>query len=205
MSGRRIRGVLFDFDGTLTRPGALDFAAIRREIGCPESMAILEYLETLPAFKRQPSMKILEGKEKDAARASRPNTGAEECLARLKAESIPFGVLTRNSPASVRIAMEGFKGICLDDFAAVISRLDSLPKPHPDGVFQAARRMGVEPAELMVVGDFRFDVLAGKAANAFTVLLSNGGPSVMLQGDPEPDRTVVELTEILRFLGTTAR
>ena len=41
-----IKGVLFDFDGTLTRPGALDFPAIKQELGCPADQAILEYLET---------------------------------------------------------------------------------------------------------------------------------------------------------------
>ena len=29
----RLRAVVFDFDGTLTRPGALDFPAIKREVG----------------------------------------------------------------------------------------------------------------------------------------------------------------------------
>jgi hypothetical protein len=33
--------VLFDFDGTLTHPGALDFAAIKREVGCPADRFVL--------------------------------------------------------------------------------------------------------------------------------------------------------------------
>lgn len=205
MTARRIRGVLFDFDGTLTRPGALDFAAIKREIDCPAGMAILEYLDTLPPSRRVPLLKILEGREEQAAKTSAPNSGAEECLACLKAESIPFGILTRNSPSSIRIALERFQGIRFGDFAAVITRDDSLPKPRPDGVFQAAKRMEIKPSELMVVGDFRFDVLAGKAARSLTVLLSNAGPSVMLQGDPEPDHVVGSLMEVLDILGVSAR
>jgi HAD superfamily hydrolase (TIGR01509 family) len=200
MTSRRIRGVLFDFDGTLTRPGALDFAAIRLEIDCPAGIAILEYLETLSPAERTPLQKILEEKEEEAARASAPNHGAEECLACLKNRGIPFGILTRNSRSSVRIGLERFETVRIEDFAAVITRMDSLPKPHPDGVHQAALRMGMDAAELMVVGDFRFDVIAGKAANACTVLLSNGGESVMLQGDPEPDHTVENLMEILALL-----
>ena len=40
----KIKGVLFDFDGTLTQPGGLNFLAIKREIGCPEGTPILDYM-----------------------------------------------------------------------------------------------------------------------------------------------------------------
>jgi HAD superfamily hydrolase (TIGR01509 family) len=200
----RIRGVLFDLDGTLTGPGAIDFAAIKRELRCPDEAAILEYLDTLPSVEKSGLMKILEQREEEAARASVPNEGAEECLLALKRKGIPFGILTRNSMSSVCLALEKFEGIRPEDFAALITRDDSLPKPHPDGVLQAARRMGITVSELMVVGDFRFDVLAGKAAGAFTVLLRNEGPSVMVRGDPEPDCTILHLRGVLDILGITS-
>jgi phosphoglycolate phosphatase-like HAD superfamily hydrolase len=60
--------------------------------------------------------------------------------------------------------------------------------------------MGLAASELMVVGDFRFDVMAGKAAGACTVLLTNGRPSVMTPGDPAPDYTVACLEEILQLV-----
>jgi phosphoglycolate phosphatase-like HAD superfamily hydrolase len=142
--------------------------------------------------------------EEEAARTAVPNTGAEPCLLSLKKEEIPFGILTRNSLSSVRIALERFERIRLEDFKTVLTRDDFLPKPHPEGVFQAAARMGVEPPELMVVGDYRFDVLAGKAANAVAVLLSNGGEPVMEPGDPEPDHKVDNLLQILEILGITS-
>ena len=41
----RLRAVLFDFDGTLTVPGQLDFAAIKREVGCPPDQLVLEWIE----------------------------------------------------------------------------------------------------------------------------------------------------------------
>ena len=46
-----MKGVLFDFDGTLTQPGAIDFLAIKREIGCPKDTAILEYIDLQPLEK----------------------------------------------------------------------------------------------------------------------------------------------------------
>jgi len=201
----QIRGVLFDFDGTLTQPGALDFASIRREIQCPSGVAILEYIDRLPFSRREACLKILQVMEEEAARTSFPNEGAEECLLSLEKEGIPFGILTRNSLSSVRIALERFERIRIDHFAAVITRDDSLPKPHPDGVFKAAARMGLESRELMVVGDYRFDVLAGKAANAVAVLLNNRGAPVMEPGDPPPDYRVDNLLRILDLLEITAQ
>ena len=197
---RKIRGVLFDFDGTLTYPGAIDFDAIKEELCCPADMPILEYLETVSLTEQAPLVAILEAREEAAAQASLPNTGAEKCLSALKAKGLPLGIITRNSMHSVCAALEKFNRITIQDFAAVITREKSLPKPHPDGVYQAAEHMGISPSELMVVGDFRFDVLAGKAAGALTVLLQNSEKSLMSPGDPQPDYTVRHLEEILGII-----
>ncbi|MBW2610034.1 MAG: HAD family hydrolase [Deltaproteobacteria bacterium] len=197
---RPIKGVLFDFDGTLTYPGALDFNAIRREMGCPEDRPILEYLETQEPVRRSELLKILESKEEKAAERSIPNKGAEKCLAVLLEKGLPLGILTRNSLRSVRVALERFNGIKIEDFSSIITREDSLPKPHPGGIYKAAGQMGILPSELMMVGDFRFDVMAGKAAGAFSVLLTSNGRSVMAPGDPEPDGIVDDLLEILKLI-----
>jgi HAD superfamily hydrolase (TIGR01509 family) len=145
-------------------------------------------------------MKILESKEEKAAEESLPNVGAEECLLALRDKGVLVGVITRNSLPSVRLALARFETVKLHDFSAVITRDDSLPKPHPDGVHNACERIGLAASELMMVGDFRFDVMAGKAAGACTVLLTNGRPSVMAPGDPEPDFTVTCLEEILQLV-----
>jgi HAD superfamily hydrolase (TIGR01509 family) len=192
-----IKGVLFDFDGTLTLPEALDFPAIKKELGCPSDQAILEYLETQTPVQRSSLMKILEEIEDQAAEASRPNRGAEKCLSVLKERGIVLGILTRNGLSSVKKALKKFDGVTIRDFAAVITRDESLPKPHPDGVHEAARQMGLSIREILMVGDFRFDIMAGSAAGARTVLLANREKSVMLPGDPDPDYVVSNLEEIL--------
>ena len=195
-----IKGVLFDFDGTLTLPGALDFPAIKERLGCPPDEPVLEYLETQPATRRVELTKILEEFEEGAAETSRPNNGAEKCLSSLKKKGFLLGILTRNRLSSVERALEKFDGISIRDFAAVVTREVSLPKPNPEGVFKAAREMGLLPEELLVVGDFRFDVMAGKAAGAKTVFLTNDGRSLMSRGDPEPDYTFSYLEELLEIL-----
>ncbi len=196
-----IRGVLFDFDGTLTVPGAINFRAIKRDLGCPLEDPILEYIEMQPAEKRVLLREILEMHEEAAARGAVPNRGMKACLSSLGRMRIPFGIVTRNSLRSVQTALSRFQDFSMADFAVVITRDNSLPKPHPDGVIKAASAMGFSAAELLVVGDFRFDVMAGKSAGAKTALLTNGGNTTMEKGDPEPDffcRHLVEVVDILR-------
>ena len=53
---------------------------------------------------------------------------------------------------------------------------------------------------ILVVGDFRFDIMAGHAAGARTALLTNGGKASMHQGDPEPDYRVERLEDILEIV-----
>jgi len=196
-----IRGVLFDFDGTLTRPGSLDFPAIKAELGCPLDQPILEFLATLPRDRRSALMKILDEMEDRAGEESRPNRGAEKCLSVLKQKGFVIGILTRNSLSSVKKALVHFKGVTINDFSAIITRdAVPIPKPRPEGARKAARQMGLLPSEILVVGDYRFDVMAGKAAGAYTALLTNGRGSVMKAGDPEPDYIVGSLEEIVYIL-----
>ena len=107
----RIKGVLFDFDGTLTRPDALDFPAIKRKLGCPLDQPILEYLETLPPGQRSGLMKVLEDIEDKAAEISRPNEGAEKCISALKEKGIVLGILTRNGLSSVKKALKKYYAV----------------------------------------------------------------------------------------------
>jgi HAD superfamily hydrolase (TIGR01509 family) len=196
-----IRGVLFDFDGTLTRPGSLDFPAIKAELGCPLDQPILEFLATQPRDRQSDLIRILDDMEDKAGEESRPNRGAEKCLSILMQNSVVIGILTRNSFSSVKKALAHFKGVALHDFSAVITRdAVPIPKPGAEGVRKAAKQMGLPRSEILVVGDYRFDVMAGKAAGAYTALLTNGKVSVMDAGDPEPDYIIGSLEEVLDIL-----
>ena len=195
-----LRGVLFDFDGTLTKPGLIDFRAIKAEIGCSRDTPILEYIAGLPPEDRSKATEILEDYEGRAARSSAPNSGAEACLSVLRERRIPMGIITRNSLKSIVLALEKLDDIKRGDFDVVITRDGVLPKPSPDGVFKAAEGMGCLACELIMVGDFRFDIIAGKRAGATTILLTNGGASDMLPEDPAPDHVCENFGQVLDIL-----
>lgn len=173
--GYRLRLVVLDFDGTITRPGALDFKVIRKQIGCPAGMPVLEFIAGLTdARQRQTARAALDRFEADGAAASRPNDKAEELVHWLKARGLKVAVLTRNSREAVLRALDNFKGLACADFDLLLTRDDPVaPKPAGDGVRHAAEHFGVAPREVLVVGDFYLDMAAGQAAGAMTVLLDS--------------------------------
>ena len=191
-----IRAVLFDFDGTLTRPQALDFSALKQALGCPPSQPVLEFIEKLPTgTKQQKALSTLDEFESDAAAASQPNLYAEELVKYLLFRKLPVGIISRNSLRSILRALGNFKSVQASDFRVVISRDDAVePKPDPAGIRLAAEKMGVEVRQMLVVGDFVFDIDAGREAGAPTVLLTNDTSSPDL--DPPPDYVVTDLSEV---------
>lgn len=195
-----IRAVLFDFDGTLTEPGSLDFPAIRAAIGCPAGRPILEYIDTLPPGPdRDRARAILDGFETESAARSRPNGGAEELIRILRARGLRTGIFTRNSRRAVERALANFTHLGVSDFDVIVSRDDCpVPKPGPDGILLAARALGVAVDQILVVGDFVFDVEAGRRAGAPTVFLTNRGESPPLT--TPPDYVIAELGELREIL-----
>jgi hydrogenase expression/formation protein HypE len=169
----RVRLVLFDFDGTLTRPGALDFKIIRKMLGCPDRMPVLEFIRGIPdAVKRRRARAALDRFESRGAAASRPNDGAESLVHWLKGQGLAVAIITRNSRPAVDRALQNFSGLGSDDFDLILTRDDPVPpKPAGDGVLYAAGLLGVDVREVLVVGDFLLDMQAGRAAGALTVLL----------------------------------
>ena len=170
----RVRAVLFDFDGTLTLPGALDFAYLRRRLHCPAGEQILDFIESLPSSRREKSLDFLHRYEMKAAASARPNEAAGGLIRYLKERGVKVGIVSRNRHPAIRRALRNFPDLDPSDFDLIISRDNAFPpKPSGEGILRAARRMGVAPGETVMVGDYIHDVQAGRAAGAITVFLDN--------------------------------
>jgi len=168
MLAQRIKGVLFDMDGVIVRQ-SLDFMAIKREIFGSTEGFILERMAGLDGAARARAEALLEGHETEAAHKAEPVDGVVEFFQWLAGRGIRRGIVTRNSPKSVAIVQEKL-GITVD---AVVTRDDATPKPSPEPVLVACRRLGIAPAEGLFVGDYEFDMLAGRRAGITTVLFKN--------------------------------
>ena len=173
VSAYRIKGVLFDFDGTLTLPGALDFSIIKKELGCPPSTAVLEYVDSLTdAAQHRSAEEKLAAFEMDAALVSKPHPDAEDLLQWIKEQKCPVGILTRNSRESISAALCQFRHFKEDDFDLIITREDPpAVKPSGDGIRWAAEQWQAVPGQILMVGDFLFDIQAGLDADALTALI----------------------------------
>ena len=196
-----IKAVLFDFDGTLTEPGALDFAAVREAVGCGPSQPILEFIEGIPdEEKRQAALQTLDRLEIEAAARSRPNAGSERLVKFLRHNGLKVGIVSRNSLRSIEIALANFGSLRAADFDVVLTRDDPIPpKPSPAGIRDAAERMGVPVGQVLVVGDYVYDIEAGCRAGARTAFLTNRGR--LACGAPPPDFTVGGLEDIEEIVG----
>lgn len=186
------RAVIFDLDGTLTEP-LLDFDSIRADLGLADG-PILEQLAGAPAAERARADAILRRHEDDAIERAVLADGCPELLALLRERGVPHGILTRNTRAAVTRFCVRFDL----PFDAVFTREDGPPKPSPAGVLELCRRFGVTPEEALVVGDFKFDVLAGRAAGSRTVLVASEPPENLDEWGP-PDLVVGSLRDLLRL------
>jgi len=186
------RAVIFDLDGTLTRP-FLDFPAIRAAIGIPEPL--LENMMALPpGDERARAFALLESFEDEAADASELNEGALKVLDFLASKAVPCGLLTRNSRRSTdrTLAKHGLRfGIC-------ITRDDGPAKPRPEPLWKICETLGVAPGHALMVGDFKFDVLAGRNAGTRTALLTHGMRPGYLE-EIAPDHLLERLEDLLRL------
>lgn len=160
-----IDAVIFDLDGTLTSL-EVSFDGLRETLGLPAKTAVWEAIVEMPADERRRAEAILEEVEVSGACRCTIMPNAREMLSTLALWQIPTAVLTRNCRAALELAL------VRNDlhFEAKIARGDAEMKPHPDGVEKLARQLGVDAKRCLVVGDFVFDIDAGRNAGARTAL-----------------------------------
>lgn len=160
----RPRVVIFDMDGTLTRP-CLDFDRIREEIGVSEP--ILEAMQSMSPADLARSQAILERHEAVAAANSELQPGAAEVVAAIRSDGAVAVLMTRNSRRSVDV-LQARHGLAFD---LIWTREDGPMKPSPEPVFAICRTLGADPRRTWTVGDYHYDIICGAAAGTTTVLL----------------------------------
>jgi HAD superfamily hydrolase (TIGR01509 family) len=163
----KVQAVIFDLDGTLTRP-MLDFDLIRAEMGLgSRSVGILEAMEQMPEDKRRQAQTILDRHEQLAAIQSELNDGVHDLFEHLRRRQIAIGLLTRNTRQNA-LHVAAQHNLTFD---AVVDRCDGPAKPDGFGVLKLCDVFGVRPDQTLVVGDFLHDLVAARNAGAPAVLM----------------------------------
>lgn len=185
--------VLFDMDGTLTRP-MIDFDAIRAEIGIRGP--ILEAIRGFPPERLRHAHAVIDRHEREAAERSTLNDGCRAVLAECRRRGLPTALVTRNSASSTRVVLE-LHNLAFDH---VFHRENGPPKPDPESIWQACRALRVDPADTWMVGDGRHDIEAAIAAGATGVWLAH---DPRRNFDAVPDAVVASLVELQSLLAAT--
>ncbi|MHC4618713.1 MAG: HAD family hydrolase [Planctomycetota bacterium] len=189
-----IRAVIFDLDGTITRP-FFDFDAIRAEMGLDKDAGpVWEAMSKMPPEVRRRAEEILHFHEQRAVDESKLNPGARETLQTLREAGIPIGILTRNRRSNA-LAVAKKHGL---EFDAVVDREDGPVKPDAFGVLRMCEHFGVRPCETLVVGDYLFDLLCAKAAGAPAVLLVNSSRAAEFA--EHADFTIEKIDQVLQII-----
>ena len=189
---KNIRAVLFDLDGTLIDSApdlgaAVDKMRVTRGLS---SMPLSHYRPMAGAGARgmlglafgmtpeHPDYEVMKEEffqnyETCMTQRTFAFEGVALLIDALVARQLPWGVVTNKSK---RFTEPLTQGMPLFATASVVISGDTTPhaKPHPAPLLEAAKRLRIEPARCVYVGDDERDIVAGHAAEMKTVAATYG-------------------------------
>jgi phosphoglycolate phosphatase len=189
---RKIRAIVFDFDGTLAVLN-IDFSLMRDRIFAlmsgygirPETIQEKYLLEITDEVYQALRMKNPSGAEKfyqeshdilheiemKAAEEGGLIPGTEATLKELRRKGIKIGIITRNCEDAVRKVFPS-----INDFCDVFVSRNSVKKvkPHPDHLTYVMKRLKTSGEEAVMVGDHIIDVQAGRRVGMKTIGVLTG-------------------------------
>ena len=121
---------------------------------------------------------------------SRPFDGVELLLSELVNRKIPWGIVT-NKMEYLTFPILEKTGWSSSVSAVICGDTASNSKPHPEPVLAACRMIGVDPVNVLMVGDDLRDVEAGKRAGSRTAFVLYG------YGDEESQSDIASNTVLI--------
>jgi phosphatidylglycerol---prolipoprotein diacylglyceryl transferase len=178
--------ILFDFDGTLADTEPMIIETYRQVLRKYVPDLILssgeEFTFNGPTLRQTLGRYIREDQLDEAIVEYRainkklhedmiqPMPNAIELLERLKAKGYRIGLVSSKKKEMVEY---GLKLTRLEGYFETIIGYDDVKehKPHPEGLFLACEKMGIDHDNVIYVGDTHLDILAADAAGMFAVAL----------------------------------
>jgi HAD superfamily hydrolase (TIGR01509 family) len=165
---------VFDMDGTLT-DAKHDFPAIKRQLGLPLDLDILTGLNLLDTKIRDEKHLELNQIEMEIARKATAAPGVFDLLTALKEGDVSLGILTRNNDDNTMATLETTNLIQFFKEEDILTRDSAKPKPHPDGLLKLQSKWGGLSTEMVMIGDYLYDLLVGKAVGVDTIYIDPTG------------------------------
>lgn len=113
---------------------------------------------------------------------------ASEVLSKIREKNLKTGLVTNTTTQRTKKELEAHKIRKMFDVVVTADDVEK-PKPYPDPILMACKKLNVEPDEIIYVGDTKNDYKAGKAAGAFVVGLNTKG-----------DLVISELRDLLKLV-----
>ncbi|WP_350431673.1 HAD family hydrolase [Shewanella sp. H8] len=194
----QIKGIIFDLDGTLVE-SSLDFDLIRQQIGCPQAIDLLKYVDSLNCKTTQAKANqvILDHEYQDAINA-KPIKGMTELINAIEVAKLPTAIVTRNSLAASNMKIKK-NNIAIDH---VLTREDYPAKPAPDALLAIASQWEIAPQYIMYVGDYLYDIQAANNAGMIACLITHG---IENRYQALADIVIDELSQLLPLLTPTEK
>jgi phosphoglycolate phosphatase len=203
-----VKAALFDLDGTLIDSNQAVVWCVNellRSLGLPpadpsEIIALIGVGLTplLKHFLPDAEAHVLEYRRLYAKGFGDKTTvyeGALDLLMKLRLRGVATGIVTNRNRELAALILGHFK---FDDVIdTLVGDGDGLPlKPDPAIVFEACRRLQVDPAQTLMIGDTVIDIETGLNAGCRTVLVDHNNR----KSPNDADYTVSSLLEILALL-----
>ena len=187
---------IFDLDGTLT-VSAHDFEHMRRELGLEPQTPILEALHAMPEQQAAPLWERLNELEFYYAGKASLMQGADRLLQLLHDGDCRLAILTRNTMPVVEQTLRACAIDHFFPFEHILDRDSCIPKPSPDGINRLLRMWQAQPGDSVMVGDFLYDLEAGREAGVATIHLDTRGD---VDWSAYTDLRVENLGEVVDYL-----
>ncbi|KAJ5638050.1 hydrolase [Penicillium lividum] len=198
----RLKGIVFDVDGTLCLPQHHMFTEMRDALGIDKSIDILHHIQALPtAEDRDAAVTKIQDVERRAMIDQIPQPGLVGLMEYLQSRGLRRALCTRNFESPVRYLLNNHLPEHI--FLPIITRdtPNVIPKPDPAGILHIAQEWGLtnRAENLIMVGDSIDDMTAGHKAGAATVLLLNE-KNVHLREHAHTDMCIHRLDELIDIL-----
>lgn len=212
-----IAGVIFDMDGTLTKPQTWMFGEMRRQLQVPDGIDILHHLNSLPTQgDRDLAEQKLKQIEEKAMNEQEPTVGLTNIFKELQSLNVNTSICTRNVPKPVSsfckkfLNFDPYDDYCDEDnnnnnliSGPIITREFKPPKPSPEPLLHIISNWNVDPKQVIMVGDSFDDIEAGLNAGCAVVLLKHKDNSHVedkFVAEENLDASVTDLNELLQLL-----
>jgi mannitol-1-/sugar-/sorbitol-6-phosphatase len=178
---RRVSAILFDLDGVLVesreatervwldwaRQNGIEVGTLRSAMHGVRSGDVVRALR--PDLDAAAEAEQIERRQAEDTEGLRAISGAAAALGALKADRVAVVTSGTRPLALARLAAVGIEPPAVVVFADDVER----GKPDPEGYLTAARRLGADPAEALVVEDAPPGVEAARAAGMATVAVTS--------------------------------